>query len=229
LLGQASYQGFSTYHDPTYPLSTQTIITDGKVWSFYVYQLNTTQLHIDAIQQNPKVNQCWGTAEMKLFEEIDDKGKLIGFNDDVLRNLIKFYINEPKERNIEMKPYLGLDEQKIADIDDADRRIFLEEKFKHLFSGRPRHKLIPEVYHWEKIYKIDHNTKPLSPKRRFYELGINPFRRTLDDHRLKYVPKIIRPGGKKNRDKYEKTYYPCKYEQKYFGHVSTFNRKLINN
>lgn len=164
---------------------------------------------------------------MKLFEEIDDKGKVIGLNDDVLRNLIKFYINEPKERNIVMKPYLGDDEQKVADIEHVDRRVFLEEKYKHLVSGRPRHKLVPEVYHWEKIYKIDHETLPLAPRRRFFELGINPFRRTLDDHRLKYVPKIVRPGGKKNRDKGEKTYYPCKYEQKYHGFVSTFNRKLI--
>lgn len=166
---------------------------------------------------------------MKLFEEITPEGKLIGLNDDVLRNLIKFYINEPMARNINMKPYLGLDEQKIADIDNTDRRLFLEEQYKHLCSDRPRHRPIPEVYHWEKIYKIDHNKKPLAPRRRFFELGLNPYRRTLDEHRPKYVPKCVRPGGKKNRDKYEKTYYPCKYEQKYFGHVSTFNRGLINN
>lgn len=229
LLGQACYQGFSTYHDPTYPLSTQTIITDGQLWSFYAYQLNTTQLHIDSIETNAKVNQCWGTKEMKLFDEITGDGKLIGLNDDVLRNLIKFYINEPKARDVNMKPYLGIDEQRVADIENVDRRLFLEEKFKHLFSRRPRHKLVPEVYHWEKIYKIDHKTKPLAARRRFFELGLNPFRRTLDEHRLKYVPKCVRPGGKKNRDKYEKTYYPAKYEQKYFGYVSTFNRKLINN
>ncbi|XP_037039129.1 28S ribosomal protein S30, mitochondrial [Bradysia coprophila] len=227
LLGQACYQGFSTYQDPTYPLSTQTIITDGQLWSFYLYQLNTTRLHIDAIENNPKVNQCWGTKEMKLFEQITEDGKLIGLNDDVLRNLMKFYINEPKQRAIDMKPYLGLDEQKIADIEHVERREFLQEKFNQLFSGRPRHKVVPEVYNWEKIYKIDHKTMPLVPRRRFFELGINPFRRTLDEHRLAYVPKALRPDDKKNREKFKKTYYPCKYEQKYIGYVSTFNRKLI--
>ncbi len=166
---------------------------------------------------------------MKLFEEITQDGKLIGLNDDVLRNLIKFYINEPKQRAIDMKPYLGLNEQKVADIDNVDRRLFLEEKYKHLVSCRPRHKLIPEVYHWEKIYKIDHKTKPLAPRRRFFELGLNPFQRTLDEHRQKYIPKCVRPGGKKNRDRHEKTYYPAKYEKKHFAYVSTFNRKLINN
>lgn len=186
-------------------------------------------MHIDALEKNPKVNQCWGTTEMKLFEEITEDGKLIGLNDDVLRNLIKFYINEPKKRDIIMKPYLGIDEQKVAHIDHVDRRLFLEQQYKYLTAKRKRHRLVPEVYHWEKIYKIDHNKRPLAPRRRFFEIGLNPFRRTLDDHRLKYVPKCVRPGGKKNRDKYEKTYYPCKYEQKQFAYVSTFNRKLINN
>lgn len=228
LLGQACYQGFSTFQDPTYPLSTQTVITDGQLWSFYAYQLNTTRLHIDAIDNNPKVNQCWGTNEMKLFEEITNDGKVIGLNDDVLKNLIKFYINEPKQRAINMKPYLDVAEQKAADIEHVERREFVEDRFKHLSSGRPRHKLVPEVYNWEWIYKINHNTMPMAPRRRFFELGINPFRRTLDDHRPAYVPKVFRPHDKKNREKGKKTYYPCKYEQKYIGYVSTFNRKLIN-
>ncbi|KAJ6636283.1 28S ribosomal protein S30, mitochondrial [Pseudolycoriella hygida] len=227
VFGQACYQGFSTYHDPTYPLSTQTIITDGKLWSFYAYQLNTTRLNIDSIEKNQKVNQCWGTKEMKLFEEITEDGKVIGLNDDVIRNMIKFYINEPRKRDIDMKPYLGGDEKKIADMKHQDRRVFMEEHYKNLFSGRPRNKLVPEIYPWEKIYKVDHNTMPMVARRRFFELNVNPFRRTLDDHRPKYVPKDVRPGGKKNRDKYETTYYPCKYEQKHFGYVSTFNRKYL--
>lgn len=69
----------------------------------------------------------------------------------------------------------------------------------------------------------------MAPRRRFFELGMNLFQRTLDDHRLKYVPKAIRPGGKKNRDKYDKTYYPCTYPKRKNGYVDTVNRKLINN
>lgn len=210
LLGQAFYQGFSTYNDLTYPLVTQTIITNGQFWSFYVYQLNTTTMHIVAIDDNPKVNQCWGTKELKLYDEIDDNGKLIGFNDEVLRQLIRFYTNVPKQRNVEMRPYLGVEEQTAADIEDPKRREFMETAFKHIFANRPRHRLAPEIYNWERIYKIDNQTMPMEPRRRFFEMPDMkpPCLRRMDEHRAKYIPKNLRPGGPKSRDKYEQSYWP---------------------
>lgn len=209
LYGQACYQGFSTFHDITYPLSTQTIITNGQIFSFYAYQLNTTLIYSKEVYNNSKVNYCWGTKEMKLFENIDDKGKLQGFNENVLRNLIHFYINEPKTHDINnMKPYLGEKEQKIADIENDDRRIFLEKQYKFITSNRERNLSMPEIYAWEKIYKIDHKTRPMEPRRRFFELGINPFKRTLDDHTPEYIPKELRPEGPKSKKKWKKTYYP---------------------
>lgn len=208
LLGQASYQGFTPFNDLTYPLTTQTIVTDGQNWSFYVYQMNTTQIHQDSIDSNPKANLCWATPELKLYESVNPDGTVVGFNEEVLRHLIQFYLNPPTKRSHEMKPYLGAFEQKAADIVDIKRREFIEERFKHLFSDRKRHRLVPEVYNWEKIYKIDNKTLPLSPKRRFFELNVNPFQRTLDDHTPKYIPKALRPGGPKSRDRWEKTYYP---------------------
>lgn len=209
LLGQACYQGFSTFNDVTYPLTTQTVITDGKFWSFYVYQLNTTLVHSDNCDKNPRYNQCWGTNEMRLFETIDQDGKIQGLNDEVLMNLIHFYINQPKHRpHIEMKPFLGTTEKKIADIGDDKRRIFLEQVYKHMLTNRPRHRLVPESYAWEKIYKIDNDTKPLSPKRRFFELGINPFKRRMNEHQPTYIPRDLRPRGKKDRKKWEPMYYP---------------------
>lgn len=203
--GQACYQGFTTFNDLTYPLTTQTILTDGQMWSFYVYQLNTTGIHVDVFESNPMANECWGTEELKLFEAIDENGKLIGFNDDVLKYLIKFYTNAPVARNIDMKPYLNKMESKIADIQDEKRRNFLEKTYKHLMSNRPRHRLVPEVYNWEQIYKINNNTRPLDKKLRFFELGINPFQRRLDDHTPNYIPKALREDRKK---KWETLYYP---------------------
>lgn len=208
LLGQACYQGFSTYNDITYPLSTQTIITNGKHWSFYVYQLNTTLVHSNFVYNNPRVNYCWGTDEMKLYEDIDKNGKCIGFNENVLKYLIHFYANTPIERNINLKPYLGEDEQKIADIKDDKRRVFLERIYKHMMSNRPRHRLVPETYMWEKIYKIDNNTRPLEKKRRFFEFEINPFKRRLDEHKSVYIPRDLRPLGKRSKKKWEDMYYP---------------------
>lgn len=208
LLGQACYQGFSTYNDITYPLVTQTIITNGQQWSFYLYQLNTTTLNCEALGENSKVNECWGTNELQLYDSIGADGKLVGFNDDVLRHLIRFYKNAPQERNIEMRPYLGEEEQTVADIEDEKRRAFLEKNFKFLMTNKPRHRLDPEIYNWEKIYKIDNKMMPMDARRRFFELNINPWARRLDEHKPIYLPKALRPGGPKSKPKFEKTYWP---------------------
>lgn len=210
---QACYQGFSTYNDMTYPLATQTVISDGQFWSFYKYQLNTTCIFTEAVGQNHRYNKCWGTKEMKLYDGIDESGKLQGINDDVLRHLIQFYINQPKARKHEMKPYLDPKVRKIADIEDnLERRAWLEKTFKHIMSNRPRHVLTPEIYAWEKIYKIDNNTMPLKRKLRFFELGINPFKRRLNEHQPEYIPRHLRARGPHDRKIWRSTYYPLDHQ-----------------
>lgn len=210
--GQACYHGFTTFNDITYPLSAQTIITDGKTWNFYRFQLNTTISHTEVDTPNYKFNQCWGTKDTKLYENIDEKGKLEGLNEDVLKQLIRFYLAEPKARDYEMKPYLDAHEKKIADIEDVKRRAWLERTYKYLVSNRKRQILEPEIYHWEKIYKIDHNTRPLQDKRmRFYNFKINPFQRRLDEHLPKYIPRDLRENGIHDKNKKEATYYPLNH------------------
>lgn len=208
LLAQACYQGFSTYNDITYPLTTQTIITDGQTFSFYVYQMNTTTLNNVVYTTNPKVNKCWGTAEMKLFESIDADGKIVGLNDDVIRNLVQFYAATPKKRDYNMTPYLNPEESTVADIEHDERRVFLEEAFKHIYSKRPRARLVPEIYMWEKIYKIDNETRPMDARRRPFELNQDPWARRLDEHQPRYIPKALRPGGPRSKKKWENTYWP---------------------
>lgn len=209
-LGQACYHGFSTFNDITYPLTTQTIITDGKIWSFYRYQLNTTIMHTNSgvYEPNHKYNQCWGTDEMQLYEHVDDNGKIHGLNDEVFKQLIRFYLAEPKARSYEMKPYLDEKEKKIADIEHVERREWLERHYKHLVTNRPRQISVPEIYNWEKIYKIDHQTRPMDKKRRFFEFKINPFNRRLDEHIPEYIPRCLRAGGIYDKKKYKSSYYP---------------------
>uniref|UniRef100_A0A2M4BJ43 Putative mitochondrial ribosomal protein s30 n=2 Tax=Anopheles marajoara TaxID=58244 RepID=A0A2M4BJ43_9DIPT len=209
LLGQACYQGFSVFNDVTYPITTQTVITDGKHWSFYAYQLNTTLLHTDQVDVNNRYNLCWGTKELPLFDSVEESGKVNGLRDDALLHLIMFYLNQPKQRpGVELKPYLCPKEPHIAQIEEEKRRVFMEDAYKRLVSNRPRHRLVPEVYLWEKIYKIDHKTRPMEPKRRPFELGENMYKRRMDEHALKYIPRAVRPDGPKSRPKFEATYYP---------------------
>nr|XP_014102318.1 39S ribosomal protein S30, mitochondrial [Bactrocera oleae] len=210
LLGQAGYNGFNTFNDLTYPMNTQTVVTNGRDWSFYEYQLNTLLVHSHHVDDNPKVNFCQGTAEMRLFGEINSSGEVVDFNEDVLRYLIRFYINAPQIHRSarELHPYLGSDVKYIADYENAEKREFLERVFKNLMSNRPRHLAIPEIYLWEKIYKIDNKTRVMEPKRRFFELGINPWLRKLDQHQKEYIPRALRPEGPKSKKKWKESFYP---------------------
>lgn len=196
-----------------YSLATQSVVTDGQLWSFYKYQLNTTCTHTSLDEPNYRYNKCWGTNEMKLYESIDDKGRLQGLNDDVLRTLIKFYINSPEKREHEMKPFLGAQQKKIADLEDTKQRGWLEKTFKHLMANRPRHRPIPEIYNWEKIYKIDHDTRPLHRKLRFFELRVNPFQRRLNEHKPEYIPRCKRARGIHDKKRWDATYYPGDHQE----------------
>ncbi|XP_067642227.1 large ribosomal subunit protein mL65 [Eurosta solidaginis] len=210
LLAQASYNGFNTFNDITYPMNTQTILTNGRDWSFYEYQLNTLLVHSNHVDDNPRVNFCRGTPELQLYSGISASGDVLNLNEDVLRHIMRFYSNVPtiKRSTNELQPYLGTDVKYAADYKSEEQREFLEKTFKHLMANRPRHLEIPEIYLWEKIYKIDHKTRPMEPRRRFFELGINPWRRTLDQHQKEYIPKVLRPEGPKSKKKWKQTYYP---------------------
>lgn len=207
LLAQSTYQGFNTFNDLTYPLSTQAIITDGRLFSFYTSQLNTILQHSDNMDTNPKVNECYGTPTMELFERVDN-GQLLGWNDEPLAMLISFYLNAPcKREGVNLKPYLDETERYFANIEDEKRRVWLHNQFRHLCTNRPRHRLGYEIYDWEYIYKIKFETRFIEARRRPFELNQDPTLRRYDDHTPKYVPKAFR-GPKEKKKKFETTYYP---------------------
>ena len=107
-----------------------------------------------------------------------------------------------------MKPYLDDVKKHIADISEDKRREWLEAKFKHMYSRRPRHVLPYEIYQWERIYKIRHQTRPFEARRRPFELqNVHPYMRRYDEHVSKYIPKKFREEGK-YKQKFEDTYYP---------------------
>ncbi|KAL1489654.1 hypothetical protein ABEB36_013598 [Hypothenemus hampei] len=208
LYSQANYLGFTTFNDITYPIVNQTVMTNGKDFQFYIYQLNTILLNNYHISNNPKRNICWASQQLKLYEEIKDD-KLIGFNEDVVKLLVKLYINEPQERlGVNLRPYLSDEEQIAADYSDDDKRKWLEKEYKHIVSNRPRHKEMDEVYQWEKIYKIDFNTRPMDKKMRFFELFEKPWKRRLNDRLPEYICRARRPHLPRHKGRYAKDYWP---------------------
>ncbi|XP_013108083.2 large ribosomal subunit protein mL65 [Stomoxys calcitrans] len=210
LLAQANYFGFNTYSELTYPFNCQTIITSGKEWSFYEYQLNTVCMHGNQVNENPRTNSCRGTKEMELYKEFDDSGKVVGFNEEVLKHLIQCYVKNPNVQvPVEAQtPYLDKNIKRIADYTNEEKRTFLEEVYKYMSSNRPRHLSLPETYMWEKIYKIDNKTRPLEARRRFFEVFVNPWKRTMDQFDKEYIPKAVRPEGPKSKKKFKPTYFP---------------------
>uniref|UniRef100_A0A069DZ91 Putative 28s ribosomal protein s30 mitochondrial n=1 Tax=Panstrongylus megistus TaxID=65343 RepID=A0A069DZ91_9HEMI len=213
LQGQASYQGFSTFTDVTYPFVTQNIITDGRQFTFSLYQLNTTVLHSENSLTNERVNICVTMPTSILYEEIRGN-EFIGWNDDVVSTLLSFYIKKPKNREegFELKPYLHPEEKYVADIEDKDRRIWLHKQFRHMYSNRPRNRLPYEIYDWERIYKVKFPTRPLDARLRPFERDCNPLEdRKYNEHMPPYVPKQFRPKKKHWtgwRSKFAKTHYP---------------------
>ncbi|GBL89847.1 28S ribosomal protein S30, mitochondrial [Araneus ventricosus] len=152
----ANYQGFTPFHDITYPFVGQTILTNGQDFTFFVYQLNTIAFHED-VDNKDRRNLCWTSGKLRLFETIED-GQLKGVNEDVYRLLLKFLLNTPevKEGQV-LKPYLGVDTRTEEEI--KNMRFFL----RRMYSQKRAHNAHKdEVPMWVKIYK-NHPDAPPSP------------------------------------------------------------------
>lgn len=206
----AFIQGFSTYNDPTYPFVSQSITTDGETWSFAAYQLNTTEFYEDKMSTNPRRNVCWMTKPLRLYEAIEGD-KVHGFNDEVIRNLVKLYANKPTQRlDIEdQKPYLGKTFQSSSGYDWEEKRQWLDMQHRFLTSNRLRHLQIPVVKDWQWIYKINHNMCHMWKKMDPWEKdGFVRDKRRLDEHPGLYIPKYLRRDPKIRRGKNTRQFYP---------------------
>ncbi|CAL8248135.1 unnamed protein product [Merluccius merluccius] len=93
---QAMYQGFWSREDVTRPFVSQAVITDGQFFSFFCYQLNTLALSTDTDVDNPRKNVLWGTESLRLYERVED-GHVVGLDDGVLRLLVQFLMNKPRD------------------------------------------------------------------------------------------------------------------------------------
>lgn len=77
-------------------------------------------LHSENATNNPKRNLCWVSGSQKLYEEVKE-GKVVGLNDEVVKTLVKLYLNEPQDRlGVNLRPFLSEQEKLAADYEVSD-------------------------------------------------------------------------------------------------------------
>lgn len=86
--------GFWNHEDVTRPFVSQAVITDGRFFSFFCYQLNTVALSVETDAGNPRKNLLWGTESLRLYDRVQD-GAVVGLNDAVIGLLVQFLMNRP--------------------------------------------------------------------------------------------------------------------------------------
>uniref|UniRef100_A0A8C5LWA6 Mitochondrial ribosomal protein S30 n=1 Tax=Leptobrachium leishanense TaxID=445787 RepID=A0A8C5LWA6_9ANUR len=91
---QAMYQGFWSQADLKQPFVSQAVLSDGKYFSFFCYQLNTLALSVDSDVNNSRKNICWGTQSAPLYEAVEEHD-IKGFNDDVFNKLVTLFLDSP--------------------------------------------------------------------------------------------------------------------------------------
>ncbi|XP_059172206.1 uncharacterized protein LOC131953164 [Physella acuta] len=126
LAAQACNQGFSHILDLTYPMTSQTVLTDGQNFRFLAYQLNTLELWKDDAA-NRLVNLCWVTEQMPLYHSIQN-GKVNELNEEVLQRLIKTFALAPAVPEYDPKQTITDKERDLANKQDfVPKKIFVEE------------------------------------------------------------------------------------------------------
>lgn len=124
--------GFCDVLDITYPLATQSIIINKHNVRFGYYQLNTLQLWNDA---NTLQNVMWISQPIKLFEEKENGEKVI--SKEFVSRFLKFLLLKPKNRGINMRPYLP--EDKAPSTTEAMINLRGEEPIPQPVVGRFEH------------------------------------------------------------------------------------------
>jgi len=93
-----------------------------------------------------------------------------------------------------------------SQISEDKRRKWLHDTHRFFSSHRPRHALAPEIYDWERIYKIENKKRVTDARKRFFEKFEDP----LNDRKLnEHLPPYIRKNDRVNKKiRYEEMFYP---------------------
>lgn len=100
------------------------------MFTLAAYQLNTLQLWKDDAA-NKSQNVCWVSQTQPLYDKYEN-GQLTGFNDSVFRQLLKFFLIEPSNRNSEnLTPNLKTWPEKTFDIPAKKVFVTVEHKVEY--------------------------------------------------------------------------------------------------
>ncbi len=147
-LAQATHLGYGPFQDPARPIAVQTVLTDGEKFKFCVFQLNRTALFSQP-DADSVTNVLWHTEEKPLLRTSEEDGQL-HVDRDVVRNLVRFYLQEP---SVEMDSDAGL----LEDVENTYNREYFFHQFRAMYSNRPRATPRPFIEAWQKIRILDHN------------------------------------------------------------------------
>ncbi|GAU93141.1 hypothetical protein RvY_05127 [Ramazzottius varieornatus] len=141
IVAQAMYLGFTFLNELSYPIVTQSIMTNGRDWMFATYQANTIALW-KPDEENPFNNMCWLTQPVKLFDRVEGS-EVIGFNDEVLRLFIKQYLKAPvTSTNSNLRPYIEKTERSYWKNEHSQTPFYHRPTRR---DGKPRQPFKPEI------------------------------------------------------------------------------------
>jgi len=202
-LAQATHLGFSPVTELTFPLASQAALTDGRMWTYAAYQLNTVDLTNNQPGSHSHNNVLWLDKDRALYTKVED-GKLLGFDPAVLEPLVRMYLRQPQPREHSLTPYLA-EHKTVSRYHEPYQRNNLQKQFKHMYSNRPRHYAKPEMYLWEKIHLVDHKgimaARLGNRRRRWFQMAKvahsgrehwHPEFMEVKENNPPYVPKAMR-------------------------------------
>ncbi|KAF2345368.1 Ribosomal protein L37/S30 [Trinorchestia longiramus] len=184
----------------TYPMVHQTVVTDGQSYYTTLHQLNTLALHGDNATSNPCTNFLWLTQPQRLWEKVEE-GTVKGLNLQLLSHLTAMYMKNTVP-NTNPTPYLAQYKYLWHHPAIPWYRSLFHHKMTIFKSDRFWVPYKPELMAWEKLYKLDFNTMPITNNgKRFFEghrFRLLPQDRTCRHIKPPSIKVADRPLGKKD-------------------------------
>eukprot|EP00096_Caligus_rogercresseyi_P004044 TRINITY_DN18173_c0_g1_i1.p1 TRINITY_DN18173_c0_g1~~TRINITY_DN18173_c0_g1_i1.p1 ORF type:complete len:588 (-),score=190.63 TRINITY_DN18173_c0_g1_i1:385-2148(-) len=157
-LSSSTYFGFSPFNNPTYPISTRSMVFDGSSLALSAYQLNRTELHQNQPQEEGRNlrNRLWFRPYRELFT-LSEEGTLGHLNEELLEDLVAIYLESGVQMSEDSAaPYLNPEIQYIHQLKSTYDRAYFWKQYLSMNNPHYMNNIRrPETQPWEKIHLID--------------------------------------------------------------------------